>query len=60
MYTINISSLLNPLAKTNAVSKYAKLDFEHCYSFLNVNEETGIKITASARQAQEKTGLSIN
>ena len=56
---MNYTSLLSPKANVNAMSKYAKFDLEPWYNFMNVNEEAGNSITASARQAKDKAVASI-
>ncbi len=50
---MNVTSLLNATANVNTVRRYAKLDLDPWFSFLNVNNEAGNKKTASDRQTKE-------
>ncbi len=57
---MNTASLQSPLPSVNAMRRYAKCDLEPWYNFLNVKVEAGNNIRASARQAKDKAGRSIN
>jgi hypothetical protein len=57
---MNAASLQSPKASVNAMRRYAKCDLEPWDNLLKVNAEAVNSVTASARQAKEMAGSSIN